>query len=91
MNEIDLVVALNDVDFCMRLVEAGYRNVYTPYAKLYHHESMSRGRDDTVEKRELFAREVQYMRRKWGDKLVSDPAYNPNLTLEFEDLSFRRM
>jgi hypothetical protein len=54
---------------------------------LYHHESISRGRDDTPAKMELFRREYAYMQQAWGDALHSDPAYNPNLTREFEDFS----
>lgn len=87
LNETDLVVALNDIDFCLKLREAGFNNIYTPYAKLFHHESISRGHDDTPEKRELFLRELGYMKNTWGDKLKLDPAYNPNLTLEFENFS----
>lgn len=87
LNEADLAVAFNDIDFCLRLRDAGYRNVFTPHAKLYHHESISRGHDDTSEKQALFLKEFGYMKTAWGDKLKSDPAYNPNLTLEFEDFS----
>ncbi|PUE13569.1 glycosyl transferase family 2 [Limnohabitans sp. WS1] len=80
-----LAVACNDVDFCLRLLEAGYRNIWTPYAELYHHESVSRGFDNTPEKQARSAREVAYMKQRWGDLLLNDPAYNPNLTLEDED------
>jgi GT2 family glycosyltransferase len=89
MNETDLAVAFNDVDFCLKLVAAGYRNVFTPFARLYHHESVSRGHDDTPEKQLLFAKEFDYMQKRWGEILLRDPAYNPNLTLEFEDFSLR--
>jgi GT2 family glycosyltransferase len=89
LNESDLVVAFNDIDFCLKVREAGYRNLFTPYAKLYHHESISRGHDDTPEKQAIFINEFGYMKKKWGDKLLNDPAYNPNLTLEFEDFSLR--
>lgn len=87
-NEVDLAVAMNDVDFCLRLMEVGYRNLFTPFATLYHHESMSRGRDDTESKQALFRRESDYMKRRWGNLLACDPAYNPNLTLLREDFSF---
>ena len=87
LNEIDLQVAFNDVDFCLRVQEAGYRNVWTPYAQLYHHESATRGYEDTPEKQDRFAKEVQYMKQRWGDLLLNDPAYNPNLTLETGDFS----
>lgn len=76
-----LQVAFNDIDFCLRLVEAGYRNVWTPFAELYHHESASRGSEDTEEKKQRFAREVALMQERWGDQLLADPAYNPNLSL----------
>ena len=77
-----LQVAFNDIDFCLRLVEAGYRNVWTPFAELYHHESASRGAEDTDEKRERFGNEVDLMLRRWRSMLARDPAYNPNLSLE---------
>ncbi|HVI57333.1 MAG TPA: glycosyltransferase family 2 protein [Luteimonas sp.] len=76
-----LQVAFNDIDFCLRLREAGYRNVWTPFAELYHHESASRGSEDTEEKKQRFAREVELMQRRWGEQLPCDPAYNPNLSL----------
>ena len=81
-DEQNLPVAFNDVDFCLRLRERGYRNVWTPYAELYHHESASRGDDDTPEKQARFAGEVAYMRARWGEWLDSDPAHNPNLSLQ---------
>jgi len=76
-----LQVAFNDVDFCLRLREAGYRNIWTPFAELYHHESASRGREDTEEKKRRFAGEVEFMQRRWGKALLADPAYNANLSL----------
>ncbi|MBS4095582.1 MAG: glycosyltransferase [Sulfuricella sp.] len=82
-----LAVAFNDVDFCLRLQAKGYRNLWTPYAELYHHESATRGFEDTPEKRARFAREVSRMKLMWGRLLVNDPAYNPNLTLDREDFS----
>ncbi|NWO04453.1 MAG: glycosyltransferase family 2 protein [Alteromonadaceae bacterium] len=89
LNEQDLKVAFNDVDFCIRVREAGYRNVWTPYAELYHHESVSRGADDDPVKKARAAAEVDYMRQTWGDMLDSDPAYSPNLTVDREDFSLR--
>ncbi|GHE20551.1 glycosyltransferase family 2 protein [Halomonas urumqiensis] len=89
LNEADLSVAYNDVDLCLKVREAGYRNLWTPYAELYHHESISRGAEDTPEKRARWLREIAYMKRTWGKKLRNDPAYNPNLTLVYEDFSFR--
>lgn len=84
----NLKIAFNDVDFCLRVKEAGYRNVWTPYATLYHHESVSRGYEDTPEKQARFASEVNYMQMRWKDVLLNDPAYNPNLTVDHEDYSF---
>lgn len=82
-----LAVAFNDVDFCLKVREAGYRNVWTPFATLKHHESLSRGAETTPEKQARFTREVETMRRRWGAVLDSDPFYSPNLTLEREDQS----
>lgn len=79
-----LQVAFNDVDLCLRLREAGYRNIWTPFAELYHHESASRGYEDTPEKVARFHREIDFMRVRWGSALAHDPAYNPNLTLTDE-------
>ena len=76
-----LKVAFNDVDFCLRILQAGYRNVWTPFAQLYHHESQSRGYEDTPEKRARFQSEVLFMKNRWIDELDHDRAYNPNLTL----------
>ncbi len=81
----NLAVAFNDVDFCLKLRAAGYRNVYTPGATLLHHESVSRGDDLAGEKLRRFQNEVQFMRDKWPECLANDPAYNPNLTVEAED------
>lgn len=89
LDEANLVVAFNDIDFCLKLLAAGYRNVFTPYAQLYHHESLSRGHDDTPEKQALFLQEFHVMRNRWGIMLQHDSAYNANLTLEFEDFSLR--
>jgi len=83
--EEQLEVAFNDVDFCLRAREKGYRNLWTPYAQLIHHESLSRGHDDTPEKQEHFNKEKDFMLKRWGDILVRDPYYNPNLTLQHED------
>ncbi|MGN6513163.1 MAG: glycosyltransferase family 2 protein [Lysobacteraceae bacterium] len=76
-----LAVAFNDVDFCLRLRAAGLRNLWTPFAELVHHESASRGRDDSGEKMRRFQGEVALMEARWGSLLQADPAYNPNLSL----------
>lgn len=88
LNETELQVAFNDVDFCIRVREAGYRNVWTPYAELYHHESATRGYEDTVEKQERFTKEIRYIKACWGELLFNDFAYSPNLTLDHEDFSY---
>ena len=86
-NERDLAVAFNDIDFCLRVRKAGFRNLWTPFAEFYHHESASRGLEDTPEKIARFQSEVVYMRRTWGPLLDNDPAYNSNLSLQHEDFS----
>jgi glycosyltransferase involved in cell wall biosynthesis len=76
-----LQVAFNDVDLCLRVRERGYRNLWTPFAELYHHESASRGYEDTPEKLVRFRREENLMQERWGRALLRDPAYNPNLSV----------
>jgi GT2 family glycosyltransferase len=83
-----LVVAFNDVDFCLRVREAGYRNVWTPYAEMTHHESASRGLEDTIAKQNRFLGEIDFIKSRWGADLLVDPAYSPNLSLEIEDFSY---
>jgi len=82
-----LAVAFNDVDFCLKVRDAGYRNIYTPFAEMNHHESASRGADDSPEKKQRERREIEIIKKRYGDSLMWDPAYNPNLTLYLEDLS----
>jgi glycosyltransferase involved in cell wall biosynthesis len=82
MDEVNLTVAFNDIDFCLRVLELGYRNLWTPFAELYHHESATRGPEVTPEKQRRFQREISYMRSRWPHMLENDPAYNPNLTLD---------
>ncbi len=86
-DEENLKIAFNDVDFCLRVQAAGYRNAWTPYAELYHHESLSRGTENTPEKKARFSGEVRYMKARWGDALHQDPYYSPHLTLQREDYS----
>lgn len=89
LNEKDLAIAFNDVDFCLRVRDAGYRNLWTPYATLIHHESVSRGAENSPEKIARFQREIAYMKQKWGDSLLNDPNYSQWLTLDREDFSYR--
>ena len=79
-------VAFNDIDFCMRIASLGYRNVWTPYAELYHHESATRGYDETPKKKARLMTEIELMRQRWGNAMFDDPAYNPNLRSELTDL-----
>ena len=87
MDEENLKVAFNDVDLCLKLDAAGYRNIYTPYATLIHLESISRGLDMSPEKANRYKGEAAFMQRKWGDKVKHDRFYNVNLTTEREDFS----
>lgn len=84
LDESHLPIAWNDIDLCLRIRQKGYRNVWTPYAELYHYESASRGYEDTAEKKERFRKEGEYMKQRWGELLWNDPAYNPNLALDKE-------
>jgi GT2 family glycosyltransferase len=84
LDERELQVAFNDIDFCLKLRRAGYRNLYTPWAELYHHESYSRGSDQEGSRLRRFRREIDVMRGRWPD-LENDATYNPNLSLETED------
>jgi GT2 family glycosyltransferase len=87
LDEVGLSVAFNDVDLCLKVMQAGYRNLWTPFAELYHHESISRGSDETPEKRERFQCECAVMQARWPGVIARDPYYNPNLTLQREDYS----
>ena len=83
-------ISLNDVDFCLKLREAGYLNVFTPFAELYHYESVSRGADDTGEKAERYEQESARFREKWKAQLeAGDPYFNPNFSLDKPDFSLR--
>lgn len=83
----NLAVAFNDVDFCLRLRSAGYRNVWTPYAELVHHESASRGAEDNPVKRARFQGEVRFMQERWGAALHHDPYYSPHLSTRSADFT----
>ncbi len=88
--EESFAISLNDVDLCLKLREKGYLNVWTPFALLYHHESISRGLDDSGEKAERYNRESEQFRSKWKDVLeAGDPYYNPNFTLDRSDFSLK--
>lgn len=86
--EEDFVVALNDIDLCMKIRAAGYEIIFNPYARLYHYESKSRGYEDTQEKQERFQKEIKRLQEKWEIEIMEgDPYYNPNLTLHRADYS----
>lgn len=87
--EEELAVAFNDVDFCFKLVEKGYKNIYLPHVVLYHYESKSRGIEDNAEKLARFLKENDYMHKKWEDIIKNDPCYNPNLSKTREDYSIK--
>jgi hypothetical protein len=74
-------VAWNDIDFCLRVRENGEQIVYTPLAELIHHESVSRGLDETGPEWARFVDEIMLMRGAWGAQIARDPYYNPNLGL----------
>ncbi|WP_202085031.1 glycosyltransferase family 2 protein [Zobellella iuensis] len=86
-----LSVAFNDVDYCLRVREAGWRVIYTPYAELYHHESVSRGKDDSPEKQARAKSEADYMRARWGHVIERDPFYNPNLNYSQPDFKLGKI
>jgi len=80
-DEVNLAVAFQDVDLCLKLLELGYRNVYTPHARLYHYES--------VTKAEKIPNPVEdgYMKQRWAKYIADDPYYNPNLSRRREDFT----
>ena len=83
-------ISLNDVDFCLKLREKGYLNIFTPFAELYHYESISRGLDDNGEKAERYNKESEAFREKWKEVLEKgDPYYNPNFSLDRSDFSVK--
>ena len=83
-------VSLNDVDFCLKLRQRGLLNVFTPFAELFHYESVSRGLDDSGEKAARYDRESERFREKWKEVLAKgDPYYNPNFSLDRSDFSLK--
>ncbi|MBO5336816.1 MAG: glycosyltransferase family 2 protein [Lachnospiraceae bacterium] len=83
-------ISLNDVDLCLKLREKELLNVFTPFAELYHYESISRGLDDAGEKAERYNRESEKFRKKWKAALEKgDPYYNPNFSLDRSDFSLK--
>ena len=86
-------VAFNDTDLCMRIRKAGHLIVYNPKVQLYHYESKSRGKDEeSLEKRKRFSREVKRFQRQWCKELtMGDPYYNPHLSLQNDEFSYREV
>jgi GT2 family glycosyltransferase len=82
-DEVNLAVAFQDVDLCLKLLELGYRNVYTPYAKLYHYESATKTEKDKIPD----PMEDAFMKKKWARYIADDPYYSPNLARQKEDFS----
>ena len=83
-------ISLNDVDFCLKLRRKGYLNVFTPFAELYHFESISRGLDDQGEKAQRYEKESSRFREKWKEALeTGDPYYNPNFSLDRSDFALK--
>ena len=84
-NDENLPISFNDVDFCLRLIENGFRVVYTPKAMLYHHEGKSRGIGEKIDR----PQEVEFFESKWGDLIFEDRFYNKNLSLSGHDFKFK--
>jgi glycosyltransferase involved in cell wall biosynthesis len=84
-DEKELKVGYNDVDLCLKIRKAGYRIIFTPFAELYHHESATRGEDNSLDKKKRNFIERNLMLKRWGDQLTNDPFYNPNLSLKNEN------
>jgi GT2 family glycosyltransferase len=84
-----LQVAFNDIDLCLKVREQGFYNVYLPFVELYHHESKSRGYENTPEKQERFEKEIFFMRQRWGKALDNDPFYSYWLTLKDGSMGYR--
>ena len=76
----ELKIAYNDIDFCLKLIDKGYYNVFLPQVILYHYESLSRGLNSTTEKYKFFLKEKTYFINKWKQYTDNDPFYNPNLS-----------
>ena len=83
------ILAYGDVDLCLKVLEAGYVNVWTPFSELYHHESKTRGYERSPEQLARYRNEVFYFKQRWGEFMQrGDPYYNPNLSKEREDFRF---
>jgi len=90
LDEVNLKVAFNDVDLCLKVIKKGYRNIWTPFALLYHYESISRGKDLEGDKRQRFIDEVTHMQKMYSAELESDPYYNINLNQSYPDYDLNK-
>ncbi len=82
-------ISLNDVDFCLKIREKGYLNIFTPFAELYHYESKTRGMEEG-EKLRRYESECAHFRERWKAELdAGDPYYNPNFSLDYSDFTLR--
>ncbi len=81
LEEESLPIAFNDIDFCLKVQALGHRNICTPFAELIHHESLSRGAEDTPVKQKRFQKETEFMIKKWKNEIANDSYYNLNLSL----------
>jgi len=82
MDEVFFPINFNDVDYCLKLRAQGKRIIFTPYAKLLHLESASRGSVQSAHRKRLFERELRSLRARWLDTLLADPFYSPVLSLD---------
>jgi len=82
LDEENLAVAYNDVDLCLKVRQKNLKVIFTPFSKVFHHESVSRGIDDTPERNARLQSEIQVMQERWGDMLNDDPAYSSNLSFD---------
>ena len=88
-DERDLAIAYNDIDLCLKLERAGWRNVYVPHAELIHHESKSRGKDHSPGQIDRYSRELKVFQERWGTETFQDPLLNPNLERSSETFVIR--
>lgn len=86
-NEKELSGACNDIDFCLRVREAGFRSVFTPYAELYRAKSSPSRRNIKQAEHERMLAGTEFLEKRWSPLMTNDPAYNPNLSLEYSDFS----
>jgi GT2 family glycosyltransferase len=89
LDEKVLPIAYNDVDLCLKLERAGWRNVYVPHAVLIHYESRSRAKDHAPSRIASYLGELQAFQERWGAKDYDDPLLNPNLDRSSETFVIR--